>query len=103
LDPRLKTEEKWKKFVYQKIVTKPSKMYGAGNRGQRSGIRDPGVKKGTESSSVADLDPGSSAFLTPGSGIRNGFFWIPDLGSRIPNPYFLELSDNFLGKKFYNS
>ncbi len=36
----------------------------------------------------------------PGSGI--GFFRIPDLGSRIPNPYFLELSDKFLGKKFYN-
>jgi hypothetical protein len=68
-------------------------------------------------SSVADLDPGSGAFLTldpdPGSGI--GFFpdpgsWISDpgsrildLGSRIPTPYFLELSDKFLGKKFYNS
>ena len=39
--------------------------------------------------------------LDPGSGI--GFFRIPDLGSRIPNPYFWELSDNFLGKKFYNS
>jgi hypothetical protein len=38
-------------------------------------------------SSVADPDPGSGAFLTPGSGI--GFF-------RIPDP-------NFLGKKFYNS
>jgi hypothetical protein len=25
-------------------------------------------------SSVADPDPGSGAFLTPGSGIRNGFF-----------------------------
>jgi hypothetical protein len=43
--------------------------------------------------SVADPDPGSGAFLTPGSGIRNRFF--PDLGSRIsdpgsqiPNPYF---------------
>jgi hypothetical protein len=24
-------------------------------------------------------------------------------GSRIPAPYFLELSDKFLGKKFYNS
>ncbi len=35
----------------------------------------------------------------PGSGI--GFF--PDPGSRIPTPYFLELSDKFLGKKFYNS
>ncbi len=29
---------------------------------------------------------GSGAFLTPGSGI--GLFRIPDLGSRIPNPYF---------------
>jgi hypothetical protein len=28
---------------------------------------------------------------------------IPDLGSRIPTPYFLELNDKFLGKKFYNS
>jgi hypothetical protein len=37
----------------------------------------------------------------PGSGIRNRFF--PDLGSRIPTPYFLELSEKFLGKKFYNS
>jgi hypothetical protein len=46
-------------------------------------------------------DPGSGAFLTPGSGI--GFFRIPDLGSRIPNPYFWELIDNFLGKKFHNS
>jgi hypothetical protein len=26
-----------------------------------------------------------------------------DPGSRIPNPYFLELSDKFVGKKFYNS
>jgi hypothetical protein len=33
----------------------------------------------------------------PESGI--GFFY----GSRIPTPYFLELSDKFLGKKFYNS
>ncbi len=39
--------------------------------------------------------------LETGSGI--GFFQIPDLGSRIPNPYFWELSDNFLCKKFYNS
>ncbi len=35
----------------------------------------------------------------PGSGIRNGFF----SGSRIPNLYVWELSDNFLGKKFNNS
>jgi hypothetical protein len=51
--------------------------------------------------SVEDPDPGSGAFLTSGSGIRNRFF--PYLGSRIPNPYLRELSDNFLGKKFYNS
>ncbi len=30
-------------------------------------------------------------------------FWPLDPGSRILNPYFWELSDNFLGKKFYNS
>jgi hypothetical protein len=35
----------------------------------------------------------------PGSGI--GFS--PDPGSRIPTPYFLEISDKFLGKKFYKS
>jgi hypothetical protein len=39
--------------------------------------------------------------LDPGSGL--GFFRIPDPRSRIPNPYFWELGDNFLGKKFYNS
>jgi hypothetical protein len=33
--------------------------------------------------------------LTPG--IRNRFY----PGSRIPTPYFSELSDKFLGKKFY--
>ncbi len=53
--------------------------------------------------SVADPDPGSDNFLTPGpgSGIQNRFF--PDLGSRIPNPSFWELSDKFLGKKLYFS
>ncbi len=34
--------------------------------------------------SVADPDPGSGAFLTSGSGIRNRFF--PDPGSRISDP-----------------
>jgi hypothetical protein len=34
--------------------------------------------------SVADPDPGSDAFLTPGSGIWNRFF--PDLGFQIPDP-----------------
>jgi hypothetical protein len=35
-------------------------------------------------SSVADPDPGSGAFLTPGSRIRNRFF--PEAGSRISDP-----------------
>ncbi len=39
--------------------------------------------------------------LDPGSGIS--FSLIPDLGSRIPNPYFWELCDNFFGKKFCKS
>ncbi len=42
---------------------------------------------------------GIRCFFDPG--IRNRFF--PDPGSRITNPYFWELSDNFLNKKFYNS
>ncbi len=37
----------------------------------------------------------------PGSGI--GFYRIPYLGSRILNPYFWEVSDKVLGKRFYNS
>jgi hypothetical protein len=40
-------------------------------------------------SSVVDLDPGSGAFLTPGSGIRNRFF--PDPGSQIPDPELIFL------------
>ncbi len=42
--------------------------------------------KGSVTASVADPDPGSGAFLTPGpgSGIRNRFF--PDPGSRISDP-----------------
>jgi hypothetical protein len=34
-------------------------------------------------------DPGLGAFLTPGSGIRNRF--IPDPGSRIPDPKLIFL------------
>jgi hypothetical protein len=41
---------------------------------------------------VADPDPGSGAFLTPGSGIRNRFF--PDPGSRIPEPKLIFLRAN---------
>ncbi len=43
-------------------------------------------------------DPVSYWPLDPDPGSRIGLFRIPDLGSRIPNPYFLELSDKFLGK-----
>ncbi len=47
--------------------------------------------------SVADPDPGSGAFLAPGSGIRNRFF--PDPGSRIPDPkpIFLRAYWQFFG------
>ncbi len=41
----------------------------------------------SELTSVSDPDPGSGAFWTP----------------RSPNPYFWELRDNFVGKKYYNS
>jgi hypothetical protein len=43
---------------------------------------------------IRDLVP-----FRPWIRIRDRFF----SGSRIPTPYFLELSDKFLGKKFYNS
>jgi hypothetical protein len=33
----------------------------------------------------------------------DGVITILDLGSQIPNPYFKELSDKFLVKKFYIS
>jgi hypothetical protein len=60
--------------------------------------------------------PGLTFVQCCGSGIRDlvpfdpwirdpewFFFRIPELGSWIPNPYFWELSDYFLGKKFHNS
>ncbi len=57
------------------------------------------TQNNTEGISVADPDPGLSAFLTPGFGIL-----IRDVkksGSRIKKSwiiqYFRELSDNFLG------
>jgi len=37
---------------------------------------------GINTFSVADPDPGSDAFLTPGPGSGIGFFRIPDLGSQ---------------------
>jgi hypothetical protein len=39
--------------------------------------------------------------LDPGS--RIGFFRIPDLESRIPNPYIWEHGENYLRKNFKNS
>jgi hypothetical protein len=45
-------------------------------------------------SSVVDPDPGSGALLIPASGIRNS----PD-----PEPIFVNLIVNFLGKKHLNS
>ncbi len=48
---------------------------------------------------VVDSDPGSGAFLTPGSGIRNRF--IPDPGSQTH--IFKSLVTIFWVKKFYNS
>ena len=44
---------------------------------------------------------GIRCLFDPWTRIRNRFFPVP--GSRIPSPYFLELSDKFLCKKFYNS
>jgi hypothetical protein len=47
------------------------------------------MAKNMKISVVAELDPGSSAFLTPGSRIRGKF--LPDPGSQItdPQPMFL--------------
>jgi hypothetical protein len=50
--------------------------------------------------SVADLDPGSSAFLTQDPGSVTGFFRIPDLGTKA---HIFDGFDKFLGKKYYNS
>jgi hypothetical protein len=54
-------EEAWKCLICQKV---------------QQALNHPHKAK----TSVADPDPGSGAFLTPGSGIRNRFF--PDPGSQ---------------------
>jgi hypothetical protein len=56
-------------------------------------ILDPGFKK----ASVADPDPGLGAFLTPGSGIRDGRKSASGFGIRDEQPgsYFLELKNHF--------
>ena len=48
--------------------------------------------------SVADSDPGSGVFLTPGSGIRNRFF--PDPGSQT---HIFESLVTYFGKKYNTS
>jgi hypothetical protein len=52
---------------------------------------------------VADPDPGSGAFLIPGSGIQirdPGKIWIRD---EHPRSFLRELRNSILGKKFLNS
>ncbi len=44
-------------------------------------------------------DPGSGAFVTPGSTVGPGTVFSVH-GSRIPTPYFWEVIHNFLGKKY---
>jgi hypothetical protein len=46
---------------------------------------------------------GSGVFLTPGSWIRNRFQVDPESRIPDPKPQTHIFSDNFLGKKFYNS
>jgi hypothetical protein len=66
------------------------------DRTQRAAVQRANVLGNQLSNSVADPDPGSGAFLTPGSGIRSGFF--PDPGSWIPDPNFESLLKIFWGK-----
>ncbi len=55
--------------------------------------------------SVADPDPGSGAFFTPGSGIRDGYESGSGSGIRDEQPgsYFRELRNNFWGQNYLNS
>jgi hypothetical protein len=59
--------------------------------------------------SVADQDPGLGAFLTPGSGIRDGRKSASGSGIRdeLPGSYYLELRNHFfcffLELKYLNS
>jgi hypothetical protein len=52
-----------------------------------------------------DPDPGSGAFLTPGSGIREDRKSASGAGIRDEQPgsYFPELKNHFLGLKYLNS
>ncbi len=49
--------------------------------------------------SVADPDPGTGAFLTPGSGMgkKSGFGSEVQIRDEQPGSYFLELRNHFFG------
>jgi hypothetical protein len=50
-------------------------------------------------SSVADPDPGSGAFLTPGSGMGRKSAFGSGIRDEQPGSYFLELRNHFFGVK----
>jgi hypothetical protein len=58
------------------------------------------TSRAIKTTSVVDPEPGSGAFLTPKSGIRN-LGWVKKIKIRIrdehPVFYFRELRNNFLG------
>jgi hypothetical protein len=54
-------------------------------------------EKAMKITSVADPDPGSGAFLTPGSGIRDGEKVRIRIRDEQPGSYFQELRNHFLG------
>ncbi len=53
--------------------------------------------------SVADPDPGSVAFLTPGSGMGRKSASGSGIRDEQPGSYFLELRNHFFGLKYLNS
>ncbi len=53
--------------------------------------------------SVADPDPGSGAFLTPGSGMGRKSASGSGIRDEQPGSYFLELRNFFLGLKYPGS
>ncbi len=54
-------------------------------------------------SSVADPDPGSGAFLTPGSGMGRNSASGSGIRDEQPGSYFLELRNHFFVLKYLNS
>ncbi len=50
-------------------------------------------------SSVADPDPGSGAFLTPGSGMGRKSAYGSGIRDKQPGSYFLELRNHLFGVK----